>query len=161
MLTRRRAIGALTGFAGLAARAGTWPDRAGAADGLAPIQVATLTIDPGMQPFYAQEQGFFKPAGLEPTITIMNNSAAAVAALASGTVDVASTSSPTVAFAHQHGIPIRFIAAAGIYTGPVGNTILMTSKTSTLKSGADLNGKTVAVSALHDMDAVRSLGVDR
>jgi len=35
-----------------------------------------------------------------------------------------------------------------IYTGPVGNTNLMVAKTSPVKSGADISGKTVAVSAL-------------
>jgi NitT/TauT family transport system substrate-binding protein len=147
--TRRRAIAAFAGAFGAAALGGA--HGAAAADDLAPIQIGTITIDPCMQPIYAQEQGFFKSAGIDPKITVLNNSSAAVAALAAGSIDIASASVPVAAFAHQHGIPIRFIAPAGIYTGPPGNTILMIAKTSTIKSGADLNGKTVALGALRDM----------
>jgi NitT/TauT family transport system substrate-binding protein len=81
----------------------------------------------------------------------LGNSAASVAALAAGSVDIASSAIPNAALAHAHGIPIRFIAPAGIYTGPVGNTIAMVSRDSTIKSGADLARKTVAVGALKDL----------
>lgn len=149
-VTRHRVLAQGTALIGIAASFGA-ASRAARAQGVPAMQIGTITIDPCMQPLYAQELGLFKAAGLDPQITIMNNSAAEVAALAAGSIDVASASVPTVAYAHQHGIPIRFIAAASIYTGPVGNTNLMVAKTSPVKSGADISGKTVAVSALHDM----------
>ncbi len=143
--SRRRALGTLAGAVGLAAGG------RGRAGSRAPIRIGTVTTDPGMQPLYAQDQGFFRDAGLDATVTILNNASAIVAAIASGSLDVGQSSVSPVALAHQHGIPIRFIAAAGIYTEPPGNTILMVAKTSPIKTGADLNGKTIAIGILKDL----------
>jgi NitT/TauT family transport system substrate-binding protein len=152
-VTRRHAIGVVAGMLAM--------ERA-AADELRPIEIGTIAIDPCAQPFYAKDQGFFTAAGIDAKITILNNSSAAVAALAAGSIDIASSSIPNAAFAHAHGIPIRFIAPAGIYTGPIGNTIAMVSKTSTIRSGADLERKTVAVAALKDMTQFEmSLWIDK
>lgn len=148
-MTRRLAIAIAAGVFGLFFGPGTAP-RAGA-DDLVPIAIGTLAIDPSAQDLYAQDLGFFKAAGLDAKIIILNNAAAIAAAVAAGSLDVGFASTPGVALAHQHGIPIRFIAPAGVYAGPIGNTILMISKTSGIKSGADLAGKTIAVSALKDL----------
>jgi len=121
------------------------------ADELVPIRIASLAIDPSGQALYAQDLGFFKDAGLDAKMTILNNATAIVAAVASGAVDVGFGTTPGVSLAHQHGIPVRFIAPAAVYTGPVGNTILMALKSSAISSGADLTGKAVAVSGLKDM----------
>jgi NitT/TauT family transport system substrate-binding protein len=148
-LTRRRALGTTAGLLACAG-SGAMVRRAAAAE-LAPISIALIATDPGMQPLYAQDQGFFTAAGLDAAITVLGNSSAIVAAVAAGTIDVGNASISVVAFARQHGIPIRYIAAAGIYTGPPGNTILMVAKTSTIASGADLAGKTIALGALRDL----------
>ena len=141
-VNRRHAIGVVAGLLAMGrARA----------DELRSIQIGTIAIDPCAQPFYAKDQGFFTAAGIDANVSILNNSSAAVAALAAGSIDIASSSVPNAAFARAHGIPIRFIAPAGIYTGPIGNTIAMVPKNSPLKSGADLAHKTVALGALKDM----------
>ena len=142
--TRRGAIVSVAGLLGFA--------RAQAqADDLTPIRIGTVSTDPGMQPFYARDLGFFKDAGLDASVTILNNASNIVAAISAGSLDVGQASVSPVALAHQHGIPMRFIAATGIYTGPVGNTILMVSKKSAIKSGADLTGKTIAIGILKDL----------
>jgi NitT/TauT family transport system substrate-binding protein len=148
-LTRGHALGTVAGALVLAEALASM--EAAAADDLRSVEIGTIAIDPCAQPFYAQDQGFFKAAGIDAKVTILKNSSACVAALAAGSIDVASSSIPNTAFARAHGIPIRFFAPAGIYTGPVGNTIAMVAKSSTIKSGADLAGKTVAVGALKDM----------
>jgi NitT/TauT family transport system substrate-binding protein len=145
-LTRRQAIGSAASDLALSASNGR-----AEADALVPIRVGTVSTDPGMQPFYAQDLGFFKDAGLDATVTILNNASAIVAAISAGSLDVGQASVSPVALAHQHGISLRFIAASGIYSGPVGNTILMVSKNSPIKSGADLSGKTIAVGILKDL----------
>jgi NitT/TauT family transport system substrate-binding protein len=104
-----------------------------------------------MQPFYARDLGFFKDAGFDANVAILNNASNIVVAISAGSLDVGQASVSPVALAHQHGISIRFIAASGIYTGPIGNTILMVSKKSTITSGADLSGKTIAIGILKDL----------
>lgn len=150
-LTRRNALGAAAGM--LAAAAGV---RAARADDLASLRIGTLGIDPGMPPLYAQDQGFFKAAGIDATIDVINTSYSVIAAVVAGSLDVGGASVPVVALAHQHGIPLRFFAPAGVYTGPIGNTNLMVSQASAIKTGADLNGKTIAVSTIKDMTQFES-----
>lgn len=142
----------VTAAAGLMSSAGILDGRSGAqAEELLPIRIGTLAIDPSGQALYAQDLGFFKDAGLDAKMTILHNATAIVAAVASGSVDVGFGTTPGVSLAHQHGIPVHFIAPAAVYTGPVGNTILMALKRSTIRSGTDLTGKAVAVSGLKDM----------
>jgi NitT/TauT family transport system substrate-binding protein len=148
MFVTRRAF--LTGTAACAASLGAGRAIAPAEE-LLPVRIATLAIDPSAEALYAQDMGFFKDAGLDAKMTILNNATAIVAAVASGAVDIGFATTPGVALAHQRGIPVRFFAPAAVYTGPVGNTILMALKTSPIKSGADLTGKAVAVSGLKDM----------
>ena len=60
--------------------------RAFAAD--ASVRIATLTIDAGASCYYAQEQGFFKRAGIDAQIQAIASGGAIVAAVASNAVDV-------------------------------------------------------------------------
>jgi NitT/TauT family transport system substrate-binding protein len=149
--TRRDALGLTAGMLALAAGV-----RAAAADDLTPLRIGTLGIDPGMQPLYAQDQGFVKAAGIDATVSVINTSYSVVAAIVAGSLDVGGASVPVVALARQHGIPLRYFAPAGIYTGPIGNTNLMVLQSSPIKTGADLNGKTVAVSTIKDMTQFES-----
>ncbi len=145
-LTRRQAFATTAALFGAAVVRGR-----ARADDLVSIRVGTVASDPGMQPMYAVDQGFFKDAGLDAGLTILGNASNIVAAIASGSLDVGQTSVSPVALARQHGIPIRFIAAAGYYAGGVGNTIMMVAKSSSIASGADLNGKTIAIGILKDL----------
>lgn len=115
------------------------------------VRVAALPIDPAGEVLYAQDQGFFKAGGLDVRLTVLANGSAIVAATAAGSVDVGFASVSSVALAHEHGVPVRYFAPAGIYTGPVGNTILLVPKGSPVQSGADLNGKTIGVGGLKDL----------
>jgi NitT/TauT family transport system substrate-binding protein len=116
-----------------------------------PVRVGTLPIDPTAQPFFAANEGFFKAAGLDATVTIANNGSSLVAATASGAMDVIASSPAPLILAHQHGIPLKMIDPAAIYTGPAPNSALMVLQNSPLRSGADFNGKTIGVAGLHDM----------
>lgn len=106
-LSRRTAI------AGAASAALAWTGtRVDAADPIT-INLATLPGDPGSQPYYAQELGFFKAAGLDVKITLLQNGGSAVAALVSGALDVANATVGVIALAHEHGVPIRNDRARG------------------------------------------------
>jgi NitT/TauT family transport system substrate-binding protein len=124
---------------------------AGAA-GPTPLRIGALPIDPAGQVFFAQDEGFFKEHGLDASITMLSNATAITAATVSGAVDVGVGTVPGVTFAHLHGIPITFVTAAIIYTGPIGNVELMVLKNAPIHDAADLNGKTIAVSGLRDMN---------
>ena len=124
--------------------------RARAADPIA-LQLGAMPIDPSGEAFYGQDGGFFRAAGLDVHVTVLNNGSALAAATSAGTLDVGFGSPAPVILAHQRGLAVRFIAPAAIYTGPLPNSSLMVAKGAPIHSGADLNGKTVAVAGLHDL----------
>ena len=115
------------------------------------IGVGAMPIDPSAEAFYAQDEGFFKQAGLDVKLTVLNNGAGLLAAAAAGTLDIGFGSPSPVIQAHQRGIPVRFFAPAAVYAGPPANSVLVVAKDSPIHTGADLNGKIVGVSGLRDL----------
>jgi len=139
--------GAFLGGLGGAIAAGT---RARAAEPTA-LQLGAMPIDASAEAFYGQDGGFFRAAGLDVRVTVLNNGSALASATSAGTLDVGFGSPTPVLTAHQRGLAVRFIAPAAVYTGPLANTSLMVVKGSPLRTGADLDGKTVAVGGLRDL----------
>ena len=115
------------------------------------LRVGAMPIDPSAEAFYALDQGFFKDAGLDVKLTVLNNGSALLAATASSNIDIGFGSPAPVIQAHQRGIPVRFFAPAAAYVGAPANSVLMVAKDAPIRTAADLNGKTVAVSGLRDL----------
>jgi NitT/TauT family transport system substrate-binding protein len=117
-----------------------------------------ITINVGIQPgdataegFYAQDMGFFKDAGLDVKLTFLLNGPALTSALASGALDLAVASVGVVATGHEHGLPLKYVAPAAMYTGAPPTTTLVVAKDSTVKDAADLNNTTIAINGLRDL----------
>lgn len=122
---------------------------AGAAT-LLPVRLGAMPIDTAGEAFYALDQGFFTAAGLDVTLTLLNNGSAIAAAASAGALDIGFASASPVLMAHLNGLPIWFIAPGAVWDGTP-NAVLMVPKGSPIHTGADLNGKTVAVAGLHDL----------
>jgi NitT/TauT family transport system substrate-binding protein len=117
-----------------------------------------IAINVGIQPgdataegFYAQDMGFFKDAGLDVKLTFLLNGPALTSALASGALDLAVASVGVVATGHEHGLPLKYVAPAAMYTGAPPTTTLVVAKDSTVKDAADLNNTTIAINGLRDL----------
>lgn len=120
------------------------------APAVTPIRVAVLgNTDASSLPLYAQTAGFFKKHGLDATLSSFNGGGAVVAAVAGGSLDVGFSNVVSAAAAIQRGIPVVVLAPAAIFDEKdrPDNT-LVKARGSKLKTGADLNGKTVAVTTL-------------
>jgi NitT/TauT family transport system substrate-binding protein len=126
------------------------PQHVRAADPL-PLNLGVMPSDGTSEGFYAYDKGFFKAAGLDVKLTVMNNGAALTSALTSGDLDIAIASVGVVAMAHEHNLPMRFVAPSAVYTGPPDATVLMVPKDSTVKTGADLNNQIIAINGLKDL----------
>jgi NitT/TauT family transport system substrate-binding protein len=120
------------------------------ADDANTIHVVAVAIDLYAGAYYAQDQGFFKAAGLDVDVTTLANGGAAATALAGGSTDVASTNLVQVATAIAHGVPLTVIAGGGLYSTNAPSTAVCVSKSSPLHTARDLEGKTVGVAALND-----------
>jgi NitT/TauT family transport system substrate-binding protein len=136
----------------LAALAGAFalPRVARAADPMT-LQMGTMPTDASGQAYYGLDRNFFRDGGFDVKLTTMNNTSVITSAVAGGTLDVGFGSVIPLAQAHLHGLDFRVIAPAMIYNGSAPVNVIMAAKNSNVKTGADLNGATVAVNGLRDL----------
>lgn len=142
---RRRGFGAAA--AAIAAIAFTQP--AQAADGaLAPFKVAMVSSIDTMPYFYAAQQGYYKDAGLDVTLSTNDSGPAVVTGVLNGTYDAATAAAFPILIAIGKGADLRVLAGAVVITPNTGNSSLVVRKDSAIKGYKDLEGKSVATNAL-------------
>ncbi len=110
-----------------------------------------MGADGSAEPFYGSDHGFFKDAGLDVKITVMNNTASLASAVAGGALEIGYGSVIPLAQGHLRGLEFRVIAPAFEAGGPQLTNVIMVGKNSTAKTGADLNNTTVGVNGLRDL----------
>lgn len=115
------------------------------------VRVVALPSDVSAMPFYAKDNGFFAEARLDVEVQTMGNGAAILAAVASGAADVGASNVGTLAAAAMRGLPFTIVAPAGLYQSSHPVTLLAVSANSKIAKAADLNGKTVAVNGLREL----------
>jgi NitT/TauT family transport system substrate-binding protein len=113
--------------------------------------MGTMPTDGSAQPFYGLDHNFFKDAGFDVKLTILNNTASLASAVASGALEIGFGSVIPLAQAHLRGLNFQVIAPATIYNGTTPVNVIMVGKNSAVKTAADLNGQTVAVNGLRDL----------
>jgi NitT/TauT family transport system substrate-binding protein len=101
--------------------------------------------------FYGDEQGFFRQAGLDPDVTALANGGALTAAVLSGSLDVATTNTGSMAAAHARGIPLVLIAPQAIYSSASLTAAVLVMKDSPIRGARDLAGKKMGVTTLHTL----------
>ncbi|MGA2395808.1 MAG: ABC transporter substrate-binding protein [Candidatus Lustribacter sp.] len=119
----------------------------------APIRIATIPIEPGIEVYFAQDMGFFAKAGLDAVISQLPGGPAIAAALVSGAVDVGFVALDALAEIHQRGIPVVAVAPGTEYLAPFTTqaAALVVPPNSTVEKAPDLNGKTIAVISLNGL----------
>jgi len=121
------------------------------------MNIALVPSDTAAQVYYAVDLGLFSRAGIDVEISPMNSGPAIAAGVASGALDVGFSNFVSLSSAHERGLPFTMVAPANMsITGAPTVGILSVTKTSSARSGKDLNGKTVAVDGLN---TVAMLGV--
>ena len=118
------------------------------------LRVATTPTEAGAAVYYAQELGLFKKVGLRVDISAGNSGAADAAAVASGALDIALSSVPSIASAHERNIPFVVIAPGAVYTSKAPTSALVAAKNSPIKNARDLEGKTIANNALKNIGEI-------
>lgn len=118
------------------------------------IRIATTPIDLGAEALYASDLGLFKKAGLTVELSILSSGNVVAAAVSGGSVDIGQANIVALASAHANGLPFVIVAPAGYYTSRGPTTVMIAAKSSRIREARDLNGKTVAVTALKDLNWV-------
>lgn len=138
----------LAGFGAAVASTGT-----ARAQSAPPMRVGVIASDTYAEAFYAQDAGFFKQAGLDVEITTLANGTAILTGVLAGALDLGISNTVAIATAVSHGFPVGFIAAGAYYLASAPTTVLCVARDAPYRGARDLEGKTVAVSALRDMNA--------
>ncbi len=138
-------------FAALAAAGLVAPAAANAAAPLARVRFGTVPVESYALAYYAQDRGFFARSGVDLALTGFAGGGAITAGVAGGALDVGCANVGSLANAHARGLPIRVIAAGGLYTSASPTTVVAVAKTSPLTSAKELGGTTVGVSTLKDL----------
>ncbi len=120
--------------------------------GLKTLRVASLPIADLGAYFYALENGLFTKHGLTVKDTSVAGGAAGIAAMTGGSVDLTYTNNVSVLLSASQGLPITIAAGANL-NQPKGKSDMATLIASKdIRSASDLEGKTIAVNALNNIN---------
>lgn len=114
------------------------------------VRFGVVGVEESALPYYAQEKGLFKAAGLNVTLSIMPNGGSVTQGILGGALDVGVTNSGSLSSAYIRGLPLYMLACGAVYAPRSPISHLAVGKTG-ITSAKDLSGKTFAVSTLHDM----------
>jgi NitT/TauT family transport system substrate-binding protein len=123
----------------------------GAQSPLTVVTVGTLSSDNSAAVYYAQELGMFKKVGLDVQISAMANGPATAAAVTGGALDIGVANVASIAVARTRGVPLKFLFPASIAGDGTLTDQIAVAKDSPIKTAADLNGKTIGVNGLRDL----------
>lgn len=138
-------------FTCLLAGAAAAPRVASAQSAPTVIRLGTAPVESYALALYGVERGFFKAVNLDVQVTTFSGGGGVMSAAAGGALDVGCANVGAQANAHVHGLPFAMIAAGGNYSTTSPTTVLAVAKNSPYKTAKDLNGKTIGVSTLRDL----------
>jgi NitT/TauT family transport system substrate-binding protein len=121
------------------------------AQGLTKLRVSGSADGSIIGALYGQQSGIFQKYGLDVQVTRSNSGSAVSAAVLGGSLELGKSSLYGLIEAHAKGIPFVVEAGASVFTSAALTQALIVAKDSPIKTGRDLNGKTIAVSALGDL----------
>jgi NitT/TauT family transport system substrate-binding protein len=132
------------------------PGRA-SAQSLTTFRVATAPTMGAQTALYAQQSGIFRAHGLDVDVVAMSSGQAATAAVVGGSMQAAYVNVISLAEAHARGVPLVAFAPGGYYATAKPYGLLFVRKDSPIRTGRDLNGKTIGSGALKDINAICTL----
>jgi NitT/TauT family transport system substrate-binding protein len=123
---------------------------AAAQDAAEKVSFAVVPIEVAADPYYANDLGYFKSAGIEATIAPLQNGEAIVSAVVSGAIDIGFSNALSLIVAHDKGLPLKILFGTELNAGAAPtNGLLTVLKTAGIRTAKDLTGKTIAVSSLN------------
>jgi NitT/TauT family transport system substrate-binding protein len=114
----------------------------------ATIRIGTLISDTAAEPLYGVDTNMFAQAGLKVDVQPFTNYGALQSAIAGKALDVGILDTLATAVGASRGIPFAILAAASTQIAKTPTMLLCVAKASTLRSGRELEGKTIAVASL-------------
>lgn len=104
--------------------------------------------------YWAIKTGLFQKNGIDLQLVGTNSGSAAMAAVVSGTYEMARVGIPASFPAHLRDIPIVIVAPGLLARSSNPFSLLQTANDAPYKTGADLNGKTIGTPAIGDLNTL-------
>lgn len=123
-------------------------------NGRAAIVVSTTSPSDTLPFFYAVKNGLFEKAGLDVTVQPSPSGSASILAVVGGAAQLGYANNLSLGQAHLKGIPVTMVAPGGEYNSAAPFAKMLVLPDSGIATAKDLNGKTVAVTGLHDLLAL-------
>jgi NitT/TauT family transport system substrate-binding protein len=150
VLSRSRLLGTIAAVAGSSV---TRPTIALAQAPVA-VKVGSGNVEANAQVFYAIERGFFEKNGIDAKLTILRSGGVTMEAIVAGQLETGVGNTVSLGSAILRKIPFEVIASGAVWdsTSPTGAIVVAVN--SSIKSLADLAGKTLGVTSLRSVDQV-------
>jgi NitT/TauT family transport system substrate-binding protein len=118
------------------------------------IRLGSVMVETYAQPYYAADEGLFTKAGLDVEIVSFPNAGAVTTGAAGGAIDVGMADMIQLANAFNRGVPLGFFAGAALWNSDAPTHFMCVAKNSPIKSAKELEGQTVAVTALASLSEI-------
>ena len=118
------------------------------------IRIATAPDADVVAVLWGVQSGAFAQAGLDVSIEPANSGAAVAAAVAGGSLEIGKSSLISLLSARSRGLPFVLVAAAAIFNADHPDSGMIVAKDAPLKRPRDLNGKTLSVQSLNDLNSL-------
>ena len=141
-------------FLSATAAAALLPSAVRAQASLTALRIAGTPDEDMVGSFWAQQSGIFQKYGIDADVRTISSGAAITAAVVGGSLEIGRASLLNLILAHARGIPLLMVAASLMWNSAQPASALIVAKDATIRTGRDLNGTTVAVSALNDFYAL-------
>jgi NitT/TauT family transport system substrate-binding protein len=129
---------------------------------LTTLHVAGVLSDEMTPVLYAEKSGLYAKAGLDVQIVPAGSGAAVSSAVLAGTYEIGKSSLISLMNAHVHGLPLVIIGGSGVYDPKTPYAQMVVAADSPIASAKDLNGKTIGVPSLNDLNVLAAdLWIDK
>jgi NitT/TauT family transport system substrate-binding protein len=116
------------------------------------VRIGAAPVEPQAEVFYALDSGAFAKNGIDAKWTPVRSGSVNIESVLAGSLDVGATNAISFGSALIKGLPLVAIAPALMNDARYRNIALAVLPDSPVKSGADLDGKVVAVTSLASLD---------
>jgi ABC-type nitrate/sulfonate/bicarbonate transport system substrate-binding protein len=121
------------------------------AQGLTKVRVAGSPDNDIVGTLWGVQAGIFRKLGLDVVVTVANSGGVISAAVLGGALEIGKSSILGLLTAHAKGVGFVIEAPASLWNTDAPTSALVVAKGSRIRTGADLNGKTISVPSLGDL----------
>jgi NitT/TauT family transport system substrate-binding protein len=119
-----------------------------------PLRLGAAINDSYAESYFGNDAGIFARNGLDVEVSAFPNAQAIIQAVSGGAIDLGMADMIQIANASAHGLDYAFFAGGSLYRTEAPSTLFCVSRNSPIRTAKDLEGQTVAVTALASISSI-------